>query len=159
DNSLALSDNGAIAVIAVRASDNRRVVLRTSGATTTEIAVADAGGTIKELDSFAPAINDSGWVAFRAKDANGQAIYVGDGHAIVRVIGNGDIVQTDLGTAQLGQNNASDPVFAGKPAINANGDIAFVAGVYPQGDNQTEWGSGVFVAYALHDGIFTDGFD
>ncbi|MEO7432873.1 MAG: choice-of-anchor tandem repeat NxxGxxAF-containing protein [Dokdonella sp.] len=162
DNSLALSDNGIIAVVATRVSDNRRVVVRSDGITTTEIAAVDPAGTVRELDSFAPAINDSGWVAFRAKDAAGQAIYVGDGSALVRVIGNADAVATDLGLGQLGQNNATDPVFAGKPSINANGDIAFVAGVYPQGDNQTEWGSGVFVAYATNaaqDLVFADGFD
>jgi hypothetical protein len=160
DNSLALDGSGTIAVVATRASDNRRVVLRSDGITTTEIAAVDPAGTIRAIDFFAPAINDSGWVAFRASDANGQAIYVGDGGALVRVVGNGDIVETDLGTAQLGQDNPDDPVFAGRPAINAGGDIAFVAGLYPQGDNQTEWGSGVFVAYAgAADAIFMDGFD
>lgn len=159
DNSLALADNGVIAVIATRTSDNRRVVLRSDGVTTTEIAAVDPIGTIRELDSFAPAINDSGWVVFRARDAGGQAIYLGDGSQLVRVIGNGDVVQTDLGAAQLGQDNATDPVFAGKPSINVHGDIAFVAGVYPQGDNSTEWGSGVFVAYASNDRLFADGFE
>jgi hypothetical protein len=162
DNSLALADNGTIAVIATRATDNRRVVVRSDGVSTTEIAAVDPAGTLGEIDFFAPAINDSGWVAFRAKDANGQAIYIGDGDSLVRVIGNGDVVETDLGTGQLGQDNSTDPVFAGQPSINANGDIAFVAGVYPQGDNQIEWGSGVFVAYALNapdDIVFADGFD
>ena len=157
DNSLALAGNGAIAVIATRVADNRRVVLRGNGATTIEIAAVDPAGTILELDSFAPAINDAGWVAFRARDANGQAIYLGDGNSLVRVIGNGDVVDTDLGVAQLGQHDAS-AVFAGRPAINARGDVAFVAGVYPQGNNQIEWGSGVFVAYA-DEMIFVDGFD
>jgi hypothetical protein len=161
DNSLALADNGSIAVIATRAADNRRVVLRSDGTTTTEIAAVDPAGTILELDSFPPAINGAGWVAFRARDAQGQAIYLGDGTNLLRVIGNGDAVATDLGTAQLGQHDSS-AVFAGRPAINARGDIAFVAGVYPQGNNQIEWGSGVFVAYAtptVVDLIFADGFD
>jgi hypothetical protein len=161
DNSLALADNGTIAVIATRAADNRRVVLRSDGTTTTEIAAVDPTGTILELDSFAPAINDAGWVAFRARDANGQAVYLGDGTSLLRVVGNGDIVGTDLGSGQLGQHESS-PVFAGHPSINARGDIAFVAGVHPQGNNQVEWGSGVFVAYAVpvvEDSIFVDGFD
>jgi hypothetical protein len=37
-----------------------------------------------------------------------------------------------------------------------------VAGIHPQGNNQVEWGSGVFVAYAspmVDDLIFMDGFD
>lgn len=161
DNSLALADDGTIAVIATRAADNRRVVLRSDGTTTTEIAAVDPAGTILELDSFPPAINSAGWVAFRARDAQGQAIYLGDGQTLLRVVGNGDVVMTDQGPAQLGQHDSS-PVFSGRPSINARGDIAFVAGVYPQGDNSVEWGSGVFVAYAtptVKDLIFADGFD
>jgi hypothetical protein len=161
DNSLALSDNGKIAVIATRAADNRRVVLRIEGANASEIAEVDPSGTILDLDSFAPAINDNGWIAFRARDGDGQAVYLGDGNELVRVVGNHDVVQTDLGTAQLGQHDSS-PVFAGRPAINAHGDIAFVAGLHPEADNGVEWGSGVFVAYAsgvVDDLIFADGFD
>jgi hypothetical protein len=161
DNSLALADNGTIAVIGTRVADNRRVVLRSDGTTTIEIAEVDPAGAILELDSFAPTINDAGWVAFRARDANGQAVYLGDGTALLRVVGNGDVVDTDLGTGQLGQHDSS-PVFAGHPSINAHGDIAFVAGIHPQGNNQIEWGSGVFVAYAVpvvDDLIFVDGFD
>ncbi len=131
--------------------------------TTTEIAAVDPAGTIRDIEFFAPAINDQGWVVFRAKDANGQAIYVGDGANLVRVIGDGDVIETDLGTAQVGQHDSS-PIFSGQPAINANGDIAFIAGLYPEGDNQIEWGSGVFVTYAdgrpePADRIFADGFD
>ena len=162
DNSLALNNHDVIAVIATRASDNRRVVVRSDGTTTTEIAVAGTGSPLQELDFFAPAINDDGVVAFRTRDAAGQAIYAGDGTDLLRVIGNGDAVATDLGSAQLGQNNATDPVFSGKPGINARGDIAFVAGVYPEGDNQIEWGSGVFIAYASSDAddtVFADGFE
>ncbi len=162
DNSLALNNKDVIAVVATRAADNRRVVLRSDGETTTEIAEVDPDGTIRDIEFFAPAINDAGLVAFRARDENGQAIYVGDGESLARVIGNGDDVETDLGLAQIGQNNATDPIFSGKPAINARGDIAFIAGLYPAGDNQTEWGSGVFVTRArmvVTDRIFADGFE
>lgn len=147
NNSLAVNDNGTVAVIATRADTGQQVVVRSDGTTTTEIAVADPAGTIRELDYFAPAINNSGQVAFRAVDAGGQAIYIGDGSSLVRVVGKGDVVETDLGTAQIGQHDDS-PVFGGAPAINDSGDIVFTAGVHPQGDNQVEWGSGVFVAYA-----------
>ncbi|HJU40274.1 MAG TPA: choice-of-anchor tandem repeat NxxGxxAF-containing protein [Tahibacter sp.] len=162
DNSLALDGNGTVAVVATRAADNRRVLLRSDGTTTVEIAAVDPAGTIRGIEFFAPAINDAGMVAFRATDANGQAIYVGDGVELKRVIGNGDVVQTDLGTAQIGQDNASDPIFSGKPSINARGDVVFIAGLYPEGDNQIEWGSGVFVAYAeplVVDEIFASGFE
>jgi hypothetical protein len=162
DNSLALDGDSTVAVIATRASDNRRVLLRSDGVTTVEIAAVDPAGTIRDLAFFPPAINDAGVVAFRAKDSDGDAIYVGDGESLKRVAGNGDVVETDLGTGELGQDNDSDPVFGGKPAINARGDIAYVAGVYPEGDRGTEWGSGVFVVYAepvIDDTIFESGFD
>ena len=162
DNSLALDGDSTVAVVATRASDNRRVLLRSDGITSVEIAEVDPAGTIRDIAFFAPAINDAGVVAFRAKDADGDAIYVGDGESLKRVAGNGDVVETDLGTGQLGQDNDSDPVFSGQPAINARGDVAYVAGVYPEGDRGTEWGSGVFVAYAepvITDTIFASGFD
>jgi len=162
DNSLALDSDRTIAVVATRAADNRRVLLRSDGTTTVEIASVDPTGTIRDIEFFAPAINDAGMVAFRAKDANGQAIYVGDGVELKRVIGDGDVIETDLGTAQIGQDNSSDPIFSGKPAINARGDVVFIAGLYPQGNNQDEWGSGVFVAYAepvIDDTIFANDFE
>lgn len=167
DNGLAVSRDGRSVAVAVKLVDgNARAIYRFTtdgdgGYDAMEIARVEAAGTIRGIDYFAPTINDAGLVAFRAQDVNGQAIYVGDGTSLVRVAGNGDVVSTDLGIAQLGQHDSS-PVFSGKPAINANGDIAFVAGVYPEGDNQTEWGSGVFVAYAsptIDDTIFVDGFD
>lgn len=166
DNSLDVNNNDVVAVVAERAADGRRVVLRSDGTTTTEIAAVDPAGTIRAIESFAPSINDAGWVVFRARDENGQAIYIGDGETLVRVIGKGDVVETDLGTAQIGQHIDDPdgwPIFSGKPAINALGDIAFVAGLHPKGDSQTEWGSGVFVAYAPEakptDIVFRDGFD
>ncbi len=162
DNSLALDGDSTVAVVATRASDNRRVLVRSDGVTTVEIAEADSAGTIRDIAFFAPAINDAGVVAFRAKDADGDAIYIGDGESLKRIAGNGDVVETDLGTAQLGQDNDADPVFSGQPSINARGDVAYVAGVYPEGDRGTEWGSGVFVVYAepvVDDTIFASGFD
>jgi hypothetical protein len=162
DNSLALNGNDVVAVVATRAADNRRVLVRSDGETTVEIAAVDPAGTIRDIEFFAPAINDAGLVAFRAKDAGGQAIYVGDGEALARVIGDGDAVDTDLGAGQIGQDNATDPIFSGRPAINARGDIAFIAGLYPAGDNQIEWGSGVFVTRArvvVTDRLFADGFE
>lgn len=146
DNGLALNDEGVIAVIATRADDGSKVVVRTDGTTTTEIAGVDPEGTILKLEYFTPDINNAGQVAFRAVDADGQAIYVGDGTSLVRVAGKGDVVEVDLGSAQLGQHDSS-PVFGGAPSINDRGDVAFTAGLHPEGDNLVEWGSGVFVAY------------
>ncbi|NCT67053.1 MAG: hypothetical protein GXC76_05330 [Rhodanobacteraceae bacterium] len=166
DNGLALNNHGAVAVVVKLAAGNVRALYRftpgAGGVEAVEIARVESTGTIRDLESFAPAINDAGLVVFRAKDANGQAIYAGDGTSLVRVAGKGDVVTTDRGEAQLGQHDSS-PIFSGAPAVNNHGDIAFVAGVHPNGDNQVEWGSGVFVAYAerpvVDDTVFKDGFD
>lgn len=168
DNGLALSNLGAVAVVVGLVDGNTRAVYRfdpgPGGYTATEIARVESTGTVREIDSFAPAINENGLVVFRGSDADGQAIFAGDGETLVRVAGKGDLVDTDLGAGQIGQHDTS-PVFSGAPAVNNHGDIAFVAGLHPEGDNQQEWGSGVFVAYAERpegepdDIIFRDGFD
>jgi hypothetical protein len=156
DNFAALSDNGQVAFIATLAG-NVRSVQRGDGGSIVEIARVGAGG-LTEIESFGPAINASGLVAFRGRDANGQAIFVGDGQTLRRVIGKGDSIGSDLGPAQIGQNDSS-PVFGGGVAINASGDIAFTAALHPPGNNQIEWGTGVYIAYASTDTLFANGFE
>jgi hypothetical protein len=172
DNGLALNNTGAVAVAVTLVEGNVRAVYRFTpvegGYEATEIARVDASGPVRAIDSFAPAINDNGLVVFRGSDADGQAVFAGDGESLVRVIGKGDLVDTDLGPGQLGQHDTS-PVFSGAPAVNNHGDIAFVSGLHPEGDNQVEWGSGVFVVYAERpeppeppaddDTIFANGFE
>ena len=167
NNSVSVNDAGVVTVVANR-TDGTEVVVRSDGATTTEIAAAGADRVIKDIDYFTPDINDEGLVVFRGSDATGQAVYVGDGTTLTRVAGKGDVVDTDQGPGQIGQHDTS-PVFGGSPTINDHGDVAFAAGLHPQGDNQVEWGSGVFVAYAEGDtqppvdgsvtGVVTDGND
>ncbi|MBX3699419.1 MAG: hypothetical protein KF903_00215 [Dokdonella sp.] len=168
DNGLALNNADAVAAVVTLAAGNVRAVYRftpgASGYAASEIARVEPTGMVRAIDAFAPAINAAGLVVFRGADANGQAIFAGDGNGLVRVVGNGDAVTTDLGAGQLGQHDAS-PVFSGAPALNDFGDIAFVAGLHPAGNNQVEWGSGVFVAYAqrppvlVDDTLLRDGFE
>src|SRR5690625_6308888 len=90
---------------------------------------------------------------------NEQHIYDGNRDDLTRETDQNDMVDTDLGVGQIGQHDDS-PIFSGAPAINSAGDIAFVAGLHPDGDNQVEWGTGVMVAYDeqddAEDGIFHD---
>jgi hypothetical protein len=169
DNGIGLNDSGAIAVTLRLADGNVRALYRFTpvgdAVEAVEIARVDPAGPIRAIDSFAPDINNDGLVVFRGQDADGQAVFVGDGETLVRVIGKGDVVATDQGPGQIGQHiddPSSWPIFSGAPTINNAGDIALVAALHPEGDNQTEWGSGVFVAYAtatVDDIIFADGFE
>lgn len=168
DNGLAFNNAGEVAVALTLEDGGVRAIYRfspgESGVLATEIARVEATGTIREIDSFAPAMNDQGLVAFRARDANGQAIYVGDGKSLVRVAGKADALTTDLGAGRIGQhidNPSSWPIFSGAPGINNRGDVVFVGALHPDGDTQTEWGTGVIVAAAIasNDRIFFDGFE
>ncbi|MDC8012407.1 hypothetical protein [Tahibacter soli] len=157
DNSIGVASNLHIAYVATRVSDNRRALYRPAGPWL--LAEEDPNGLVRSIASFPPAINYAGLTVFRGRDANGEAIFIAHNlEGVRRLIGKGDRVQTDLGLAQIGQNNDVDSVFSGAPSINDNGDIAFVATLHPDGNNQVEWGTGVFVARATHDRIFRNGF-
>jgi hypothetical protein len=144
-NSVAANANGW--VTAVANVGGKSTVLASDGTTVRIIANVDSP-MVSAIDAFAPSINAAGLVAFRGKEEDGDdAIFVGDGlGALVRVIGERDVVNTDLGLAQLGQETSANPTFAGGIVLNNLNQVAFTTGVYPQGDNQTEWGTAIFVA-------------
>lgn len=146
DNTVSLNSDGKVAAIATRTGGGK-VLLVTDGETTDELVTAGPDQQIRSFSSFPPNLNDAGDVVFRANDADGEAIYVYSDGELTRVAWKGMEVETDLGPGQIGQHDDS-PVFGGGPRLNDNGDVVFTATLHPQGDNQTEWGTGVFVAYA-----------
>jgi hypothetical protein len=155
NNSVALTNDGRVAFIAQLAAGGTGLYL-SDGVTTVEIATT-ADPEISSFEYFAPSVNDAGQVAFRAVDGAGlQTIFVGDGISLERVVTEHDLLPTDLGTGRVDQNNATDSVFGGAPALAPSGDVAFVAALTPPDNDQIEWGSGVFVARA---GLFRDGFE
>src|SRR5690606_17482051 len=118
---------------------------------TTRTIATSADPEVSSIDFFAPAVNDEGLVAFRAFDEAGlRAIFVGDGTTLRRVVTEHDLVPTDRGEGRIDQHDSS-PVFGGSVDINARGDVVFAAALTPTGNNQIEWGSGIFVAYAEQD--------
>ncbi len=157
DNSVGINGFDQVAFIASLFGGGRGVYRVQTGQAPVEMARTGVDGLV-EIEFFAPAINDSGLVVFRGRDATGQAIFVSDGSTLHKVVSQGDTVPSDLGPATIGQNDAS-PVFGGGAVINNNGDVAFTAALHPPGNNQIEWGSGVYVAYASADKLFSDGFE
>ncbi|MBL8746518.1 MAG: hypothetical protein JNK58_09205 [Phycisphaerae bacterium] len=149
DNSVDLNDLGWVAFTAtLEVPSGARGVFISNGTQTITIARTD-GGIVSNIEFFAPAINNSNLVAFRAFDAGGlRAVWVGDGTGLVRVATEHDILPTDQGPGRIDQNDAS-PVFGGGPSINSAGNVAFNAALTPPGNNQVEWGTGLFVATAV----------
>jgi hypothetical protein len=134
-----------------------RVVVLSDGADTLEIA-SEAMAEVGEIESFGVSASDDGLVAFRAFDGSGlRAIFVGDGTSLVRLVGEHDLVMTDLGLARVDQHDSS-PVFGGSPNLDAAGDLAFNAALTPADNPQVEWGSGLFIARASS-AIFADDFE
>jgi len=147
DNSVALNNKGQVAFIASLVGGGRGVFV-TDGVTTTTIALT-SGPQVSDIEFFRPDLNDAGMVVFRAFNEQGvRAVFVGDGNDLVEVATQNDIVDIDLGQAQISENNPSDPCFGGNPAINSNGDVVFNAALIPVGNPAVEYGSGVFVARA-----------
>lgn len=148
DNAVDLNNNGWVAFSAtLEVPSGVRGVFLSDGAQTITIARTD-GGVITNLEFFAPALNDSNLVAFRAFDtANKRAVWVGDGTGLVRVATEEQLITTDLGQGRIDQNDSS-PVFGGGPSINNLSNVAFHAALTPPDNNQIEWGTGLFVALA-----------
>jgi len=148
DNSVFLTDDGWVAFVANTTSGDRCVAI-SNGAMTTTIA-CESDAEISSIEFFAPAASNSRLVAFRAFNASGlRAIWVGDGTTLAPVVTEHDLIDIDQGlTARINQETSSSPVFGGGVAINECGDVAFNAGLAPPDNDQVEWGSGVFVAYA-----------
>lgn len=143
----AITDDGRVAFIATLFAGGRGVFL-SDGTTTTTIATTTSGQGVSDIEFFPPDVNNQGQVVFRAKDANGlRAVWVGDGVTLRRVIGEHDIVPSDNGPARIDQNDSS-PTFGGAPTINDDGDVVFHCTLTPPDNNQIEWGSAIYIAYA-----------
>lgn len=150
-NGSAINGAGQVA-FAVFGEGSVEAVLRSEpDGSVTVIASTAPGSPVAELGNFPPVINDAGLVAFRGVGADGEdAIFAGDGAGLVTVVRETDVVPTDLGPAQIGNETVGQQytAFSGNIAINQRGDVAYVASVYPDGDRNIEWGAGVFVAVA-----------
>lgn len=133
---------GLVAFAAHVAADGSFALLVSDGVSTQTYAQVGTLGIIESgFISEPPTINNAGLVAFRARDASGDAIFVADGTAVHRVIGDGDTIQTDLGPLLLGFDSPIDgrQAFSGGISINDAGQIVFNAHL----ENGT---MGVFIA-------------
>jgi hypothetical protein len=159
-----INDVGDVAVI-IRNTASVRTLFRISadGQTFTPIATASTTnppGGVRGFAFFTPAINNHGAVAFRATEVSSidpsstDAVFIGDGTNLLKVVGERMQVPADIGLAQIGQETLSSPAFAGGIALNDRNQVAFTAGVHPDGNNQIEWGTAIYVANPIIRGDF-----
>lgn len=158
DNSVAFNDGGEVAFIANLTSPSARAVFRTVMEDPQEVAREGENG-VASIEFFAPRMNNSGLVVFRAiDDAGNRAIWLADGISVTPLVTAGDVVMTDIGPARI-QSPTGGPVFSGGIDVNDNGEVAFVA-VLTEPDNANALlGLGLFLQPALSQVIFTDGFE
>jgi len=142
-----LTDDGRVSFIATLFGGGRGVFL-SDGVTTVTIANTNTTPDLTVIEFFASSVNEDGLVAFRGKDSAGDdAIYVGDGTTLRKVVKEHAIVPTDNGPGRIDQHDSS-VVFGGGVSINAAGDITFQAALAPPANPGIEWGNGLFIAYA-----------
>jgi MYXO-CTERM domain-containing protein len=145
----ALNGNGQVAFLgfAKSATNTNLTTLWLWDGSGLRVLAQDGQGEIGSLEFFTPDMNDSGLVVFRAFDSEGlRAVWVTDGVLMKRVVGEHQILPSDLGEARVDQETANNPVLAGAPMINARGDVSFVAGLAPPDNDQVEWGTAIYIA-------------
>ncbi|MEO5720519.1 MAG: hypothetical protein ABIR71_03485 [Chthoniobacterales bacterium] len=138
DNSISMNNRDQVAFITrtSTASSARRIVV-SDGVTTTMFPTISSGNGFTSLDSFAPAINDRGLVAFRGNDSQATArdsVFVTDGVTFQRIAGVNDTLMSDTGPRLVTS-------LMGGVRINNEGSVVF--GVQFSGG-----GNAIYVAYA-----------
>ena len=98
---------------------------------------------VKEIESFSPKANNKGEVLFRAKDTQGlRSLYLASAENVVKVIGEGDLIEADRGQARI-LSNPNFPGFAGEIDINNNSEIVFSCLLIGNEDKK-EWGTAIY---------------
>lgn len=157
DNSPVINDAGATGFIGTAAG--QRGVWISDGTTTEQLAGEGEDG-VGDIEFFGPEIDNAGRVVFRAFDAatGRRAIWLAQsGQPPIRLIGAGDLVDTDLGPARI--DSPSGIEFSGGVAINEAGEVAYIA-VLTAPDNVNDvYGLGVFRQAFVVEKVFADGFE
>jgi hypothetical protein len=148
DNGVGFNDVGQVAFVA-KVGPARGVYL--SDGTTTKTIATEGANDVAQITYFTPVVNDAGTVVFRGMDTKGaNVIWVSDGTTLQRVASTGDVLPSDKGDAAAVPEIDYDPsnvtVFGGGLAINAKGQIAFLAAIATSVDHTKRLGTALYVA-------------
>ncbi|HYE62057.1 MAG TPA: hypothetical protein VD997_08670 [Phycisphaerales bacterium] len=131
-NGTDLNDAGQVAFFVRVAADSSFRLMRGDG-TADPVVIASsepfnpAGLVNNAFANFPPVINNNGLVAFRPNDPT-QAIYIGDGTTLVRVVGDSSFITLPDGTQfSLGAGTGNPRTsLVGNIALNGANQIAFI---------------------------------
>jgi uncharacterized repeat protein (TIGR01451 family) len=146
NNSIGFNDQGQVAFIGQLAAGGSGVFIADASGWT-QLAVVGEDG-LDSIEAFSPVLNEEGVVAFRGFNDNGnRAIWVADGHEVVAIATEGDIVDTDIGPARLqSPDSVGGPNFGGSPTINDAGQVGFVSLLTDPESSSVSRGRGLFLA-------------
>lgn len=140
-NTVSLNNLSQMAFIGFLA-DGKKGIYRANDLDVQRVAF-EGDSQISEIEYFTPKIIDSGEIYFRAKDHEGKrGIYLYTNDVVVRLIGEDDVVETDLGQAKILWNKFY-PGLSGDLDVNQNGDVVFHALLVNKEDGR-EIGAGIF---------------
>lgn len=140
-NTVSLNSHNEIAFIGFLA-DGKKAIYRSSETETIRIAF-EGRDDILEIEYFTPKINEASEIYFRAKNTEGKrGIYLATADHVLRLIGEDDVVETDLGPAKILWNKFY-PGLSGEIDVNKTGDVVFHC-LLVTADNEREIGAGVF---------------
>lgn len=123
-NGVKIASDGSISFFAFLLDGKTKVVVVHKNGKSKIIATAGQDG-ISDIESFTPVTNSQGMTVFRALDRKGlSSIYVHYKGQLQRYIGEGDSIQTDLGTHNILFADGHTGLH-GAPAINDNNEFVF----------------------------------
>lgn len=140
-NSVSISHSGNVAFSATLADSKKSILFFKDNLI--KVYATEGSNDIGEIELFAPRVNDLGQVLFRAKDESGaRAIYLADGESVMKILREGDVVNTDQGLAKV-LDNPNFPGFGGEVDLNDKGDILVMAVLIGAFDNK-ELGNAIY---------------
>ena len=122
---VALSNNGNhVAFHAFDAAGTAGIYRWDKGTGGIALVASEGSDGVTTIDTSTPDVNGMGLVAFRGTDQNGNSsVFLSDGTTTQRALGEGDLIDTDLGPRELGRSDGAGAGQIGAPRINDRGDL------------------------------------
>lgn len=141
-NVVSISEDGRHVVFVTRVQNKKAIVKVTEGQH--RVVAQEGQNGISSIEAFNPKVNNNGVTVFRALDGkNLRGVYVADKTETKRLVGEGDMLISDLGKSfVLAQKNF--PGLAGDVDINNSDEVVFACVLKSAYEENRMWGSAVY---------------